>query len=119
MNPAMDAVQERAQRQLGALEDVHRRLQALRAVGTGDRGRVSVAVDANGALVDLRLSPGACGGKGRRLADEIVGASVRAAIDVFAQRAAIMQDFCGEFESLTDVVGESPEPDDALVRPIS
>ncbi|ALG86948.1 YbaB/EbfC family nucleoid-associated protein [Gordonia phthalatica] len=115
----MDAVQERAQRQLGALEDVHRRLQELRATGTGDRGRVSVEVDGNGTLMDLRLAPGAGGGKGTRLADEIVGAAVRAAIDVFARRAEIMQDFCGEFEALTGGVGASMEPNDVLVRPIS
>lgn len=119
MSAQMDAVQDRAQRQLGALEDVHRRLQELRATGLGDRGRVRVEVNGNGALVDLELLPGVCGGKGPRLAEEIVGAAVRAATDVFTRRAEIMADFCGEFEALTDVDGVSREPNDAVVRPIS
>ncbi|MBM7369355.1 YbaB/EbfC family nucleoid-associated protein [Gordonia hydrophobica] len=119
MTTEMDAVHDRAQRQLGALEDVHRQLQDLRAVGTGDHGRVRVEVDGNGTLLDLQLSPGAGGGKGSRLAEEIVGASVRAAIEVFGRRAQIMQDFCGEFEALTDTSGVSMEPNRAPVRPIS
>lgn len=119
MNAEMDAVQERAQRQLGALEDVHRQLQDLRAVGTGDRGRIRVEVDGNGALLDLQLSPGAGGGKGQRLAEEIVGASIRAAIDVFGRRAEIMQEFCGEFAALTEPGGVSMEPNRVPVRPIS
>lgn len=117
MNPQMDAVQERAQRQLGALEDVHRQLAQLRATGLGDGGRVRVEVDGNGALLDLELLPAAGGGKGSRLAEAIVGAAVRAATDVFARRAAIMQEFCGEFAALTDVAGATTEPTE-VVRPI-
>lgn len=101
-NPEMDAVADRAQRQLGALEDVHAQLLALRAEGVGDNGRVRVEVNGNGALIDLELFPGAGGGKGSRLADEIVGAAIRAATDVFARRAEIMENFCGEFAALTD-----------------
>ncbi|NLG45469.1 YbaB/EbfC family nucleoid-associated protein [Gordonia sp. (in: high G+C Gram-positive bacteria)] len=115
MNPQMDAVQERAQRQLGALEDVHGQLARLRATGLGDGGRVRVEVDGNGTLLELELLPGAGGGKGPRLAEEIVGAAVRAATDVFARRAQIMQEFCGEFEALTDVAGTEPVD---LVRPV-
>ncbi|MGB3709346.1 YbaB/EbfC family nucleoid-associated protein [Gordonia sp. (in: high G+C Gram-positive bacteria)] len=102
MNSEMDAVADRAQRQLGALEDVHAKLTALRAEGTGDQGRVRVLVNGNGSLVDLELGPGAGGGKGSRLADEIVGAAIRAATDVFTRRAEIMQDFCDDFAALTE-----------------
>ncbi|EGD55188.1 hypothetical protein SCNU_09959 [Gordonia neofelifaecis NRRL B-59395] len=117
----MDAIADRAQRQLGALEDVHGRLQCLRATGVGDDGRIRVVVNGNGALIDLELSAGACAGKAARLADEIVGAAVRAATDVFAERAEIMREFCGEFAALTDPIAEigaAREPDRVAVRPI-
>ncbi|AUH70191.1 hypothetical protein CXX93_07420 [Gordonia sp. YC-JH1] len=117
----MDAVADRAQRQLGALEDVHRRLQQLRATGVGDDGRVRVTVNGNGALIELEIAAGAGGGKGARLSEEIVGAAVRAATDAFAERSEIMQSFCGEFAALTGVddSGAAVEPNRDPVRPIT
>ncbi|MGB3696179.1 MAG: YbaB/EbfC family nucleoid-associated protein [Gordonia sp. (in: high G+C Gram-positive bacteria)] len=117
MTAELDAITDRVQRQLGALEDVHRRLQSLQAAGVGDGGRVRVTVNGNGALVDLQIQAGAGGGKAARLSEEIVGAAVRAATDVFTDRAAIMQEFFAEFEALAGAPGMSMEPNSAGVRP--
>ncbi|WP_245569628.1 YbaB/EbfC family DNA-binding protein [Gordonia shandongensis] len=125
-NAAMDALQDRARDQLGALEDVGRRLSSLRAVGVGDDGRVRVEVDGHGAMIDLTILDGAGGGRAARLAEAIVGAAIRAATEVFAVRGEIMREFCEEFADLTgtdltgtDPTGESLEPNRGPVRPTS
>ncbi len=115
----MDEVQQRAERQLQALEGVHARLNALTITETSDDGRVTVDVDVTGAMTGLTLLPGAGNSQPAALADLIVRTAVRAATKVFTERADIMTDFVADFAELTgtDALGVSMEPDGDSVRP--
>ncbi|GAA4641645.1 YbaB/EbfC family nucleoid-associated protein [Gordonia humi] len=110
----MDEIARNAERQLEMLEDVQTRLGALTVRETGDDGRVIVHVDVSGALTGLELLPGACKGNPIALAEAIVRTAVRAATQVFTERAEIMAAFVEDFAELT---GESMEPNGPTVRP--
>jgi len=98
MTSAMDRITADAAAHLAALERVHRDLTGMSVTASADGGRVSVRLDATGALAALDLQPGAGRGDAARLSRLIVEAAAEAARELCARRADLTREFLAEFD---------------------
>lgn len=92
-NEVMDALEARAQRQLNLMRDLGEKMSAVLVRETSSDGAVTVEVDGNGALVDLRLSGAVSSMKPADLEQAVVDTAARAAQLAFAQRGDLVDAF--------------------------
>ncbi|HLS76879.1 MAG TPA: YbaB/EbfC family nucleoid-associated protein [Nocardia sp.] len=90
---AMDELEDRVRRQLDRIRDLGDRMTAVRAQASSPGGEVTVVVDGDGALRDLRFSEGI-----RRLGPAefermVVETAARAAAEAFTERADLVNAF--------------------------
>lgn len=98
----MDELQARARRQLDGLHDFQDGLASILVREESADGLVTVAVDGNGALRELRLAPGIDRLGGAGVGAAIVSTAALAAQRAFARRAALTETFVATFAGLVE-----------------
>ncbi|MBF6327526.1 YbaB/EbfC family nucleoid-associated protein [Nocardia transvalensis] len=93
MSYTMDEIQARAQRQLDRMRDLSDRMAGLRVSETSPDGAVTVTVDGNGALCDLRLSAAIARMSPQEFERIVVQTAGQAAAAAFAQRGELVTEF--------------------------
>ncbi|GAA3953222.1 YbaB/EbfC family nucleoid-associated protein [Gordonia caeni] len=110
MTGAMDQITAAAAAHLAALERVHQDLTGMSVSASTDGGRVTVRLDATGALAALDLLPGAGRGDAARLSQLIVEAAADAARELCARRADLTREFLAEFDDTPEAQGTADAP---------
>ena len=113
MNWPMDELEARAVGQLGRLREFGEQLAKITARESDSNELVEVEVDGNGALVGLWLSEGANELGATRLGEQIACTAMIAAQRALAQRAALTDQFAGEFAELL-MSGQGEARDDSV-----
>src|SRR5690606_40148123 len=79
MSSAMDELEDRVRRQLDRIRDLGDRMAAVQAQESSPGGEVTVVVDGNGALCDLRIGEGVRRLSPREFEQLVVDTAARAA----------------------------------------
>ncbi|WP_405489176.1 YbaB/EbfC family nucleoid-associated protein [Nocardia sp. NBC_00511] len=93
MVSSMDELQEQVRRQLYRFQDLSDQMAAVRGRETSEDGAVTVEVDGNGALQDLRFSSAVSRMTPAEFERAVVGTSAAAARRAFERRAEIVNRF--------------------------
>jgi DNA-binding protein YbaB len=93
MSEAMDALEDRVQRRLNRMRDLADQMVAVRAHETSPDGVVTVEVDGNGSLLDLRLSAGIAKMSPAEFEKVLVSTAAQAARRAFAERGDLVVAF--------------------------
>ncbi|MFE1593221.1 YbaB/EbfC family nucleoid-associated protein [Nocardia sp. NPDC058705] len=92
----MDELQASVQRRLYRLRDLTDGLTGLRAEHTSQDGEVTVVVDGNGGLLDLRFTEDISRMTPSEFEQTLTGTAAAAVREVFAQRAELVTAFNAE-----------------------
>lgn len=93
MNDIMDELMARVDRQLTMMRDLADKLKAVRGTAVSEDGTVTVTVDGNGAMLDLRLSEDIEGLSAREFGNLVTSTAAQAAREAFGKRGAMVTDF--------------------------
>ncbi|MEU8896850.1 YbaB/EbfC family nucleoid-associated protein [Nocardia sp. NPDC048505] len=100
-NPVMDEIEARAQRALNRLRDLGDEMKKVRGRESSEDGAVTVEVDGNGALVDLRFTSAVSRMSPSEFEQAVVGTARRAAAIAMGRMGELITEFNEESAAQT------------------
>ncbi|MEV6273917.1 YbaB/EbfC family nucleoid-associated protein [Nocardia sp. NPDC051832] len=92
-NPVMDEIEARAQRALNRLRDLGDEMAKVRGQETSEDGAVTVEVDGNGTLRDLRFTSAVSRMSPSEFEQAVVSTAHRAAAQAMGRMGELITDF--------------------------